>query len=369
MRYIWERAEWPTMRWDAAALVSPLAAVRHAQGRLLGRMEALGFGLRDEAALQTLTRDVVGTSAIEGEALDARQVRSSLARRLGIDAGGVTAADRNVEGIVEVMLDATRNYARPLTEARLFDWHAALFPTGRSGMRRIGVARWRDDASGRMQVISGPVGSERVHYTAPPASRVADEMARLLAWIETPTALDPLLVAAQAHLWFVTIHPFEDGNGRLARAIADLALARSEASPQRFYSMSAQIRVERGAYYDALERAQQGDGDVTGWVLWFLACLGRAIDGAQGTLAKVLHKAACWSRWSTATLNPRQTKVLTRVLDGLDGSLTSSKWAKLAGCSQDTAARDIADLVATGILRRGDGGGRSTHYVLVDPAP
>ncbi len=356
------------MQWDAAVVAAPLAAVRHQQGRLLGRMESVGFDLREEAVLQTLTRDVVGTSAIEGETLDVQQVRSSLARRLGLDVGAVAPADRNVEGIVEVMLDATRDYVRPLHAARLFDWHTALFPTGRSILRRIEVGRWRDDAAGPMRVISGPFGRERVHYVAPPADRVAGEMQRLLAWVEAPS-LDPVLVAAQAHLWFVTIHPFDDGNGRIARAMADLALARSEQSAHRFYSMSAQIRAERAAYYEVLERTQKGDGDITGWVLWFLACLGRAIGGAQETLAAVLRKAACWKAWAAISLNPRQVKVLNRLLNDFEGKLSSSKWAKLTGCSQDTAARDIADLVAMGILRKGDGGGRSTHYVLVDPAP
>ena len=339
--------------------------MRHDQGRLIGRMESLGFKLREEAVLQTLTQDVVKTSEIEGEALDATQVRSSLARRLGIDIGALPLTDRNVEGIVEVMLDATRNYMAPLTAERLFDWHAALFPTGRSGMTRICVGDWRDDSSGPMQVVSGPVGREHVHFAAPPADRVATEMGAFLAWFNAPFATDPVIKAALAHLWFVTIHPFEDGNGRIARAIADLALARSEASPQRFYSMSAQIRIERSDYYDELERTQKGATDVTEWLIWFLACLGRAIQGAEGVLAAVIAKAQFWERAATLALNERQIKILNRLLDGFEGKMTSSKWATIAKCSQDTANRDIAALLDLGLLRKGEAGGRSTSYELV----
>src|SRR6266566_9464715 len=287
-RYIYQRPNWPKLRWDQAALAAPLAAVRHHQGRFVGRMEALGFTLRSEAMLQTLTQDVVKSSEIEGEILDKDQVRSSIARRLGIDIGALTPADRDVEGVVEMMLDATQTYDQPLTEERLFGWHAALFPTGRSGTKRITVGAWRNDRSGPMQVVSGPLGRERVHYEAPSAARLAQEMKAFLAWFEGENGIDPVLKAALAHLWFVTIHPFDDGNGRIARAITDLGLARSEHSPQRFYSMSAQIRRERNDYYDILERAQKGTMDVTAWMEWFLACLGRAIDGAQTTLSAVL---------------------------------------------------------------------------------
>jgi Fic family protein len=330
-------------------------------------MESLGFPLREEALLQTLTEDVVKTSEIEGERLDAAQVRSSLARRLGIDIGALTPAERNVEGVVEVMLDATRNFQGPLTDDRLFGWHAALFPTGRSGMVRIRVGHWRDDASGPMQVVSGPMGRERVHYTAPPAERIGGEIAAFLSWFNAPPSLDPVLKAALAHLWFVTVHPFDDGNGRLARAIADLALARSENSPQRFYSMSSQIRIERNAYYAILEQTQKGDLDVSEWMTWFLGCLRRAIEGAQDTLSTVLFKASFWKAHSKAPLNERQIAVLNRILDGFEGRLTSSKWAKLAKCSQDTASRDIAALVDMGILRKGPAGGRSTSYEIVAP--
>ncbi|QRZ12926.1 Fic family protein [Paracoccus methylovorus] len=363
--YIWERSDWPTLTWRDGSIATPLAAVRHDQGRLIGRMESLGFKLREEAVLQTLTQDVLKTSEIEGEALDATQVRSSLARRLGIDIGALPPTDRNVEGIVEVMLDATRNYTAPLTAERLFGWHAALFPTGRSGMTRIRVGDWRDDSSGPMQVVSGPVGRERVHFAAPPADRVPVEMDAFLAWFNAPLSTDPVIKAALAHLWFVTIHPFEDGNGRIARAIADLALARSEASPQRFYSMSAQIRIERSDYYDELERTQKGATDVTEWLTWFLACLGRAIHDADGVLATVMAKAQFWERAAALALNERQIKILNRLLDGFEGKMTSSKWATIAKCSQDTANRDIAALLDLGLLRKGEAGGRSTSYELV----
>ncbi|WP_206677643.1 Fic family protein [Tabrizicola fusiformis] len=365
MVYIWEQPDWPRLTWQDGSIAAPLAAVRHEQGRLIGRMEALGFKLREEAVLHTLTQDVVKTSEIEGEQLDATQVRSSLARKLGIDIGALPPTDRNVEGIVEVMLDATRNFQAPLTKERLFGWHAALFPTGRSGMTKIIVGDWRDDSTGPMQVVSGPYGREKVHYSAPPALRVAAEMEAFLTWFNAPLATDPVIKAALAHLWFVTIHPFEDGNGRIARAIADLALARSEGSSQRFYSMSAQIRAERNAYYDQLERTQKGGTDVTLWILWFFDCLGRAIHCADGVLAAVVAKGQFWERAAALALNERQIKVLNRLLDGFEGKMTSSKWAVIAKCSQDTANRDIAALLELGLLRKGEGGGRNTHYELV----
>jgi Fic family protein len=364
--HIWERSDWPALTWREADIATPLAAVRHDQGRLLGRMDALGFKLREEANLQTLTRDVVKTSEIEGELLDDSTVRSSIARRLGVDIGALKSADRHVDGIVEVMLDATGKYDEPLTEDRLFAWHAALFPTGRSGMTKIRVGAWRDDAKGSMQVVSGAYGRERVHYTAPPAERLAQEMEAFLDWFNQPPTADPVLKAAQAHLWFVTIHPFDDGNGRIARAIADMALARSEGSPQRFYSMSAQIEAERNIYYDILEHTQKADMDLTGWMIWFLGCLHRAIDGAQDVLSSVMFKAKFRERAATVSLNDRQIKVLNRMLDGFEGKMTSSKWAKIGKCSQDSASRDITVLLEHGLLDRGPGGGRSTHYVIAD---
>lgn len=362
--YIHDLEDWPAFRWDAERLAEPLAAVARRQGRFAGRMEALGFHLRAEAVLETLTEDVLKSSEIEGEILDKDQVRSSIARRLGMDIGGLVAADRNVEGVVEMMLDATQRYDQPLTDERLFSWHAALFPTGRSGMTKIAVGAWRPAEAGPMQVVSGPVGREKVHYEAPEAPRLDAEMGAFLRWFETQQGLDPVLKAGIAHLWFVTIHPFEDGNGRIARAIADMSLARSENSPQRFYSMSSQIRLERKAYYDLLERTQKGDLDITEWLAWFLACLDRAFDGAEVILSTVLRKARFWEAYAGEPLNDRQRKVLNRLLDGFEGKLTNSKWAALAKTSPDTALRDITDLVKRGILVRDEGGGRSTSYSL-----
>lgn len=360
----YDQPDWPRFHWNRERLAERLATVRHEQGRLLGRMEGLGFKLRQEAVLQTLTEDVLKSSEIEGEHLDAEQVRSSIARRLGMDIRCLNAVDRNVEGVVEMMLDATRHYDQPLTVERLFAWHASLFPTGRSGMRPIRVGGWRDDTSGPMQVVSGPVGRERVHFEAPGAGRLEREMQRFLDWFNGNGETDLVVKAGLAHLWFVTIHPFDDGNGRVARAIADLTLARSEQSSQRFYSMSAQIRQERAAYYDILEETQKGTTDITSWVDWFLGCLGRAIGGAQATLGAVLTKTRFWEAIADFPLNERQRLVLNRLLDDFEGKLTTSKWAKLAKCSQDTALRDILHLVDRSILVRNPAGGRSTSYAL-----
>ena len=364
--YIWELPDWPRFRWDQERLVNSLAQARHEQGRLLGRMEALGFRLREEAVLRTLTQDVLKSSEIEGEMLDPDQVRSSIARRLGMDIGGLQPADRDVEGVVELMLDATRRFNQRLTEERLFAWHASLFPTGRSGMVKVRVGAWRDDSGGPMQVVSGPFGKQHDHYMAPPAARVDDEVSAFVDWFDGETDVEPVLKAGLAHLWFATIHPFDDGNGRISRAIADMALARSEQSALRFYSMSAQTRLERTAYYDTLEATQKGSMDATEWLEWFLRCLVRAIDGAQDTLASVLFKARFWDKFATEPLNERQIKVLNRILDGFEGKLTSSKWAKLAKCSQDTAYRDILNLMERGVLQKNPGRGRSTSYDLVD---
>jgi Fic family protein len=366
MRYIYERSDWPDFRWNHEALAQQLAAVRHRQGRLIGRMQALGFPLREEAVLKTLTEDVLKSSEIEGEILDKDQVRSSIARRLGMDAGALPQADRNVDGVVEMMLDATQRFKEPLTDERLFGWHGALFPTGRSGLSKIKVGAWRDAASGPMQVLSGPYGREKVHYEAPGAERLGQDMKAFLTWYNADDKLDPVIKAALAHLWFVTIHPFDDGNGRIARAIADMSLARSEDSPQRFYSMSAQIRVERNAYYDMLEATQKGDLDVTQWLEWFLACLDRAFDGAEAILAHVFRKAEFWKQHAEAVINKRQRDILNRLLDGFEGKLTSSKYAKIEKCSADTALRDISELVDRGILTKDEGGGRSTSYSLTD---
>ena len=367
MEYIHERPDWPKFRWDSGAVAGLLAEVRHAQGRLLGRMESLGFELQAEASLATLTADVVKTSAIEGETLDPEAVRSSIARRLGIDVGGYKPASRDVEGIVEIMLDATQHFAEPLTAERLFGWHAALFPTGRSGMLRITVGNWRPASAGPMQVVSGPIGRERVHFEAPAAERLAAEMAAFLDWFNA-SKLDPVLQAGLAHLWFVTIHPFEDGNGRIGRAIADMALSRGDRTERRFYSMSAQIEAERRDYYAALEAQQRAALDVTPWLTWFLGCLGRSIARAEDTLAAVMQKAQVWAMVNRQPVNERQRLVINRLLDGFEGKLTSSKYAKLAKCSADTALRDIRELLAHGVLVQNEGGGRSTSYRLADAA-
>lgn len=367
MPYIYELPGWPDLHWNDERLAKPLAAVRHKQGRLVGRMEALGFPLREEAALRALTEDVLKSSEIEGEILDKDQVRSSIARRLGMDIGGLVPADRDVEGVVEMMLDATQNYAEPLTAERLFGWHAALFPTGRSGLNRIAVGAWRDDATGPMQVVSGPIGHEKVHYEAPRADRLDVEMKKFLDWYQNAEP-DPVVKAGIAHLWLVTIHPFDDGNGRIARAIADKSLARADGTAQRFYSMSAQIRTERNAYYDMLETTQKGDLDVTQWLHWFIACLDRAFDGSETILANVMRKARTWERLADQKLNERQRMMINRLLDGFEGKLISSKWAKIAKTSPDTALRDITDLVERGILVKDPAGGRSTSYSLA-PEP
>ncbi len=363
--YIHRRADWPQFGWDHERIAARLVDVRHRQGRLIGRMEGLGFSLRTEAVLNTLTEDVLKSSEIEGETLDRDQVRSSIARRLGIDIGGLKPPDRDVEGVVEMMLDATQNYEKPLTGRRLFDWHAALFPTGHSGMSRIKVGAWRDDKKGPMQVVSGAIGNEKVHYEAPVAGRLREEMAKFLDWFEKKNSVDLVLKAGVAHLWFVTIHPFDDGNGRIARAIADMELARSERSPQRFYSMSAQIREERKAYYEILEATQKGDLDITNWLDWFLDCLGRAFVQAESILAAVLKKARFWERFATEEFNERQRGMINRLLDGFEGKLTTAKWAKLAKCSHDTALRDIEALIKKRVLIKDDAGGRSTSYSLV----
>lgn len=363
--FIWASADWSAWRFDLPALATPLADVSRAQGMLAGRLADVGLALRDEASLAALTEDVVKTSAIEGESLNVASVRSSIARRLGVDIGALAPVDRHVEGVVDMVLDATTHAAAPVTEARLFGWHAALFPTGYSGMSRITVGGWRTDATGPMQVVSGPIGRQRVHFEAPPAARLADETGRFLAWLNA-APVEPLLIrAGLAHLWFVTLHPFDDGNGRIARALGDLVLARADRSPQRFYSLSAQIQRERNAYYDVLERTQRGSLDVTEWLAWFLTALGRAIDHAHATLDAVLVKARFWQRCAGVAMNERQAKVVNRLLDGFEGKLTSTKWAALAKCSQDTALRDITALVERGVLQRSSSGGRSTSYELV----
>lgn len=365
-QYIHQLPEWPDFIWDETSLANRVAETRHRQGRLLGRMEGLGFSLQKEAELRTLTLEVVKSSEIEGENLNPEQVRSSIATKLGMDIGGTLPADRNVEGVVEMMLDATQNFSEPLSDERLLTWQASLFPTGQSGMRRIIAGAWRDDAAGPMQVVSGPPEREHVHYEAPPAERLHEEMSAFLTWANASDQTDPVLRAALAHLWFVTIHPFDDGNGRIARAIADWVLARAENSSQRFYSMSAQIRQERKEYYDILERTQKGTLDITPWMEWFLGCLGRAFDRTEDNLGAVLRKAHVWDRLARRSINDRQRMVLNRLLDGLEGRLTTTKWATLTKSSHDTALRDIQNLIGQGVLRKDPGGGRSTSYSLAD---
>lgn len=363
--FIYQLPGWPSFIWNTEKISPLLASVRHQQGKLLGRMERLGFALQSEASLQTLTLDVLKSSEIEGELLDAEQVRSSIARRLGIDIGGLVTAGRNVEGVVEMMLDATQHFDEPLTDERLFGWHAALFPTGRSGMHKIVVGAWRDNQPhDPMQVVSGPMGKETVHYEAPPAELLPDEMNKFLQWFNESTNTDPVLKAAIAHLWFVTIHPFDDGNGRIARAVADMQLARADGTAQRFYSMSAQIRKERNAYYTILEKTQRGNLDITAWLEWFLECLGRALYAPEEILSLIFKKAAFCKTHEKTIFNTRQVLLLNKLYDKFEGKLTTSKWAKMAKCSHDTALRDINDLIEKKVLLKEESGGRSSHYVL-----
>ena len=365
-KYIWQASDWPNWRFDLAALAGSMAEVSRAQGLLMGRLADVGMALRDQASLAALTEDVVKTSEIEGEQLNIESVGSSIARRLGVDIGALAQVDRHVEGVVEMVIDATANCNAPVTRERLFGWHAALFPTGYSGLSKLNVATWRDDSSGPMQVVSGPIGRQRVHFEAPPAGRLEVETSRFIDWLNGASNEPQLIKAGLGHLWLVTLHPFDDGNGRIARAIGDLLLARADGSPQRFYSLSAQIQRERKAYYDILERTQKRSMDVTEWLAWFLDALHRAVDHAQLTLDAVLAKARFWQRWATMPLNERQVKLLNKLLDGFEGKLTSSKWAAIAKCSPDTALRDINDLLMHGVLRKTDAGGRSTSYELND---
>lgn len=358
--YIHERDGWPKFDWNQAVLTPVLTALRLRQGRFLGRMEALGFALQKTAELESRTIEVLKTSEIEGEILAENKIRSSIARRLGLDIAGLVPSDRRVDGIVEVTLDATTRYAEPLTAERLFRWHAALLP----GRDDITIGAWRTDKQGPMQVVSDSLSNPKVHYEAPAAARLEADMGAFLDWDARETTLDPILKAAVSHLWFVLIHPFDDGNGRIARAIADRALARSENSPRRFYSMSAQIRVDRGEYYRELEMTGKGDLDITNWLRWFLGCLDRAFDGAENSLAVVLRKDAFWKTRGGEALNPRQSLILNMLLDEFKGKMTTKKWAVLAKCSHDTALRDIQDLVTRKVLVQDEAGGRSTSYSL-----
>lgn len=362
--YIYQNTLWPDFIWNDKLLLISLGKVRNLQGRLIGKMEAMGFSMREEAMLETLTIDIVKSNEIEGKLLNSDQVRSSIAKRLGMDISGLLSFDRDVEGVVEMMLDATQNYDQRLTKERLCNWHAALFPSGRSGMKKITVADWRKDKAGPMQVISGPMGKEKVHYQAPSAAVVEKEISRFVNWFNNENNMEPVLKSGLAHLWFITIHPFDDGNGRIARAIADMQLARADMTHQRFYSMSAQIECQKKMYYDILEKTQKGPMDVTGWLQWFLECLIGALDATDDTLAKTLTKAKFWEKHATTIINERQKLMINKLLDNFFGKLNTSKWAKITKCSQDTALRDIQNLMDKEILLKEPGGGRSTRYVL-----
>ena len=363
VEYIYQYENWPHFIWNEQKIQVILGKVRHLQGKVFGQMSALGFSVKEEAVLSTLTVDVIKSSEIEGERLNYEQVRSSIARRLGIEYAGMVHSDRDVEGVVEMMLDATQNYNNPLDEERLFGWHAALFPTGRSGMHRIDVGCYRN---GEMQVVSGAMGKEKVHYEAPSPNKMKDEMDVFLNWFNTDTKVDNVLKAAIAHFWFIIIHPFDDGNGRIARALSDLLLALSDDSSQRFYSLSSQILTERKMYYEILKKVQHSNGDITGWLDWFLNCLYRALETSEGTMQKALYKAEFWDKHKDTTINSRQRLMINKLLDGFDGKLKSSKWAKITKCSADTALRDIKDLIEKGILKQEESGGRSTNYELIE---
>lgn len=363
--YIYQNPDWPAFFWEDSQILRQLGEVRHLQGKLLGKMESLGFELQNEALLNTLTMDVLKSTEIEGEFLNPGQVRSSLARRLGLEIAGTVPSDRNVDGMVDMMLDATQNNSQILDEERLFGWHSALFPSGRSGLYKIQVGTWREDTTGPMQVVSGAIGREKVHYQAPDSEKVPFEMERFIEWFNSDSKIDEVIKSAVAHLWFVTIHPFDDGNGRVTRALTDMLLARADKSKQRFYSMSAQIRLERKSYYDILEKTQKGDLNITDWLLWFLDCLLKALKSTETVLVRVLTKADFWQKQKDTDLNVRQKLMLNKLLDGFEGKLTSSKWAKITKTSTDTALRDIQDLQNKNILKKDEAGGRSTNYELI----
>ena len=361
-KYIYQHKNWTDFVWDYNKIVITLGEVHNLQGKLYGAMNALGFSSKSEAILETLTLDIMKSSEIEGEKLNRKQVRSSIARRLGLETGGLIPVDRNVEGVVEMLIDATQNYTQDLSEDRLLGWHSALFPSGRSGMYKIDVGKYR---TGEMQVISGAMGMEKVHYEAVDAKKVKAEMDRFIKWVNEKSPIDLVIKSAIAHLWFVTIHPFDDGNGRIARAVSDMLLARSDGNSQRFYSMSNQILKERKKYYAALEKTQQGDSDITLWLIWFLNCLKNALINTESTFDSVLNKVEFWKKISTITINDRQKLMINKMLDGFHGKLTSSKWAKITKTSSDTALRDIKDLIEKGILKQDEAGGRSTNYTLI----
>ena len=362
--YLYHNPDWPLFEWNSEKLLPLLSIVRNRQGKLIGKMGTLGFDLRNEANLEMLTQEIIKSTEIEGEVLEKEQVRSSIARRLGLDISGLVYSERHVDGIVDLMIDATKNFDKDLNKERLFSWHSALFPTGESGMYKITAGHWRDDSKGPMQVVSGAIGKEKVHFQAPPASVIENEMRLFFDWFNLEQTTDLVLKAAIAHLWFVTIHPFEDGNGRIGRAISDMILARSDEQAYRFYSLSSQIRKERNAYYDVLEKTQRGSLDITKWIEWFLNCLLHAIEHSEIVLEKIINKHAFWIKNAGINLNDRQRKILNMLMDDFQGVLNTTKWSKIGKCSQDTALRDIQDLIEKDILIKTEQGGRSTNYIL-----
>ncbi|MDP3452796.1 MAG: Fic family protein [Bacteroidales bacterium] len=362
--YLYNNQNWPIFSWNSEKLLPLLSYVRNQQGKLIGKMGALGFELQNEANLEVLTTEIIKSTEIEGEILDRAQVRSSIARRLGLDVSGLVYSERNVDGIVDLMLDVTKNYDKELTKERLFSWHSALFPTGYSGMHKIITGNWRDDSTGPMQVVSGALGKEKVHYQAPPAAQLENEMRVFIDWFNLEQQIDPVLMAAIAHLWFVTLHPFEDGNGRISRALSEMLLARSDEQSFRFYSMSRQIRKERNSYYDILEKTQKGNLEITSWLEWFLNSLLQSIESSEKLLGKIIYKHEFWLRHSKVTINDRQRKILNMLMEDFEGVLNTTKWAKIGKCSQDTALRDIQDLIEKGILTKTEQGGRSTNYEM-----
>ncbi|PKL78497.1 MAG: DUF4172 domain-containing protein [Ignavibacteriae bacterium HGW-Ignavibacteriae-4] len=363
-KYIHQRNEWPNFKWDNETLLPYVSKVRDLLGRLIGRMEGIGFELREEAVLNTITDDIIKTSEIEGEVLNPVEVRSSVAKKLGMDSPEVHIVSRNVEGIVEMMLDATQNYDEHLTKDRLFGWHSSLFPTGRSGMFKIRVGDWRDGEHGSMQVVSGPLGREKVHYTAPESHLLENEMNKFLNWFNTDENMEPVIKSAVAHLWFVSIHPFDNGNGRIARAIAESQLARADRTKQRFYSMSAQIMKYRKEYYNILESTQKSSMDISQWLVWYFERLTEALEATDETLSKILLKAKFWELHKNTQFNERQAEIVNKLLGDFVGKLHSSKWAKMTKVHRDTARRDIQDLIEKGVLSDSGEGGRSTNYIL-----
>jgi Fic family protein len=362
--YLYNHQNWPIFEWNSEKLLPLISYVRNRQGKLIGKMGALGFELRNEANLEILTQEIIKSSEIEGEILDREQVRSSIARRLGLELSGLVYSERNVDGIVDLMIDATKNFDKELNKERLLSWHAALFPTGQSGIYKIITGHWRDDSTGPMQVVSGALGKEKVHYQAPPAAQVENEMRIFLDWFNLEQNTDLVMKAGIAHLWFVTIHPFEDGNGRISRALSDMLLARSDEQSYRFYSMSTQIRKERNSYYDILEKTQKSGLDITNWLEWFLNCLLHAIENSEKLLEKIIYKHYFWLKHSKININDRQRKILNMLMDDFEGVLNTTKWAKIGKCSQDTALRDIQDLIEKGIMIKSEQGGRSTNYEM-----